>query len=258
MAGLGAGIQAGGQAYVQGSMMRDQWTGLARGTRQSAHPVTAATSDTSSATSYSNDTSDAIDVSIDQDQQATDAADASASATLEALPGEVVAEDATPNAQAVARPKYQGALEVRFEDRGFEMGSGATERANPLNGDSIENDLGVQLLNNGRRSNWLPIGSAVGRHIISQQTQTYQMQDDCLNLSDDASDERVLAEFEHRQFGGSGSTVMHVRNRHTGRQHTIDVPLDNSYLLSGQKVPPGAPFIATGTRQKLTVSRICH
>lgn len=258
LAGVGAGIQAGGQAYVQGSMMRDQWTGLARGTRQRAHPVTAAASDTGSATSYSNNTPDVNDVSIGQDQQVADAANASASATFEALSGEVVADEVTPNAQVVVRPRYQGALEVRFEDRGFEMGSGATERANPLNGDSIENDLGVELFNNGRRSNWLPVGSAVGWHMMSQQTQTYHAQDDCLNLPDDPSDERVLAEFEHRQFGGSGSTVMHVRNRHTGRQHTIDVPLDGSYLLTGQKVPPGAPFIATGTRQKLTVSCMCH
>ncbi|KAG9200701.1 hypothetical protein G6514_006721 [Epicoccum nigrum] len=220
--------------------MGDQWTGLARGTRQSAHPVTAATSDAGSATSYHNNTSDAIDVSIGQDQQVADAADASASATFEALPGEVVADEVTPNAQVVARPRYQGTIEVRFEDRGFEMGSGATERAYPLNGDSIENDLGVELLNNGRKSNWLPVGSA----------------DDCLNLPDDPSNERVLAEFEHRQFGGSGSTVMHVRNRHTGRQHTIDVPLNGSYLCNGIKVPPGAPFIATGTRQMLTTKMI--
>lgn len=165
LAGVGAGIQAGGQTYVQGSMMRDQWTGFARGTRQRAHTVTATASDTGSATSQSINTSDAPDMFIGQDQKIVEAANASASAVSEALSGEGTANEATPRVQVVSRPRYQGTLEVRFEDRGFEMGSGATERANPLNGDSIENDLGFGLLNNGRRSNWLPIGSAVGWYV---------------------------------------------------------------------------------------------
>lgn len=76
------------------------------------------------------------------------------SAASQLSSGETTAEQLEVLPTQAPTPRHQGPLEVRFEDREFEMGSGATERANPLSGVSIEYDLGIGLFNNGRRSNW--------------------------------------------------------------------------------------------------------
>ncbi|KAJ4391095.1 hypothetical protein N0V93_004710 [Gnomoniopsis smithogilvyi] len=109
----------------------------------------------------SNETSETLGIIIDQNPQIMDAAAAQQSSAASQLSsGETTAEQLEVLPTQAPTPRHQGPLEVRFEDREFEMGSGATERANPLSGVSIEYDLGIGLFNNGRRSNWLPLGSA--------------------------------------------------------------------------------------------------
>ncbi|KAJ4313088.1 hypothetical protein N0V94_007122 [Neodidymelliopsis sp. IMI 364377] len=230
LAGLGGGIQAGTQAYAQAGMMREQWRGMTRAT--GTHSVEGIARVTSPAEQA--DVSAQGDVLLNQDQDVVNTAGTLSAAETEVLSDEHTEAELVPRPQPESRPRLQGYLEARLEDKGFELGSGAIERAHPLNGTAYEKDLGVKLFDPGRSSSWLPLGSA----------------EDIRDLPNNLTESRKLAELEHPQFGGSGQTLMHIRNTHTGRQATINVPLDKKYLLSGRDVSP--VFISTKTHQSIT------
>ncbi|KAF2030368.1 hypothetical protein EK21DRAFT_89057 [Setomelanomma holmii] len=265
LAGIAGGVHAGTQAYAQAGMMRENWRGMtravnSRATSDSVHTTeqqrdTTTGNDlvsgidelpnppvvTSSDHSFDNSPGASIDespgTSITNDQQLLQAADSQTSDPPNTSLETRNTYDPIPPAQSrTTSPRVEGNLEVKFEDQGFEMGSGATEIANPLNGPAYRKDLGVELFNNGRRSNWLGLGSA----------------EDCLGLPKDANDDSMLAQFQHRQFGGSGTTLMHLRNTHTGRTETIDVPMRGRYIMSGRERAPGEMYISTGTHQSIS------
>jgi hypothetical protein len=101
------------------------------------------------------------DILLDQDQEVLNTAGALSAAATESSSDEYTEAELVPRPQPESRPRLEGYLEARLEDKGFELGSGAIERAHPLNGTAYEKDLGVKLFNHGRSSGWLPLGSAV-------------------------------------------------------------------------------------------------
>lgn len=62
---------------------------------------------------------------------------------------------------AQAYPVRLGRFEARITSHGVDLGSGAVERAHPLNGEPWSHDQGVRLLTGQRQSRWMDLGSAV-------------------------------------------------------------------------------------------------
>jgi zona occludens toxin (predicted ATPase) len=81
-------------------------------------------------------------------------------------------------------------------------------------------------------------------------------QEDIKNLPDDSNDTRELSQFIHRQFGGSGATLIHFRNTQTGRTATINIPSEGRYVVVGGRKPDSSEFfINTSTCQSVEAKK---
>jgi hypothetical protein len=161
LAGLGSGVQAGTQAYAQASIMREQWKTMPRNMVRATEGMSPERENFGARPSEQADIDSQGDVILDQDSQVNVAMDSPTGASADFSSNSAPTSESVLQPKPMTQPKLAGIVEAQFEDVGFEMGSGATEIANPLNGTAIERDRGVELFNNGRRSNWLPLGSAV-------------------------------------------------------------------------------------------------